>query len=328
MLEAEWGRVVLGVRRPLHPGAVRSGHRSHGPARRSLGFRRLRLEAVEHEAYATLGGRQSPLGAEHRHRRSQRALRPARHLPQRVDHRRNGSLSTPGGRGRLPPAAPSFPARERASAPGSGGHKAEALHHLPPGPGHPASHSCRHRPPARWTDHAKDPPHRSAARPPSLRGLCRRCVPYACCESQSPLANPAARRRAPNARAIHILAPTLVKAGSATAAADAVPRTGLPVAPVQRPAPPEGYHRASRRSARPSMTDPAIAEAEQRQTVARRELSRRTSPEPDVAVPSDVPTPFGATRSERRRLRAVARPTRGERVQGWTPDCGGCRRDQ
>ncbi|MFG3157969.1 DciA family protein [Streptomyces sp. NPDC048219] len=111
----------------------------------------------------------------------------------------------------------------------------------------------------------------------------------------------AANARVPgaNVRAVHVLAPAPVKAGPATAAA--------PAAPVERRIPPDGYRRAieaHRQAARPSLADPAIAEAVERQTAAMRELSRRAFPEPDV-VADDAPAPIEQARAERRRQAAA-----------------------
>ncbi|WP_308406125.1 hypothetical protein [Streptomyces naphthomycinicus] len=50
----------------------------------------------------------------------------------------------------------------------------------------------------------------------------------------------------------------------------------MPAAPVERRTPPEGYRRAieaHRQAARPSLADPGIAEAVERQTAAMRALS-------------------------------------------------------
>ncbi|MFH9677771.1 hypothetical protein ACH4L5_36700 [Streptomyces sp. NPDC017405] len=92
-----------------------------------------------------------------------------------------------------------------------------------------------------------------------------------------------------NVRTLNVLAPTPVKAGPATAAADPT-RPTVAAAPVQRRISPDGYRHAieaHRQAARPSRIDPAIAEAVERQTAAMRELSRRAFPEPDV-VPDDA----------------------------------------
>ncbi|MFH9968340.1 hypothetical protein ACH4PR_44765 [Streptomyces mirabilis] len=107
-----------------------------------------------------------------------------------------------------------------------------------------------------------------------------------------------------NVRALHVLAPTPVKAGPTTAAADPAPE---PAAPVERRTPPDGYRRAieaHRQAAPPSRVDPGIAEAVERQNQAMRELSRRTFPELDV-VPDDVPSPIEQARAQRRRQAAA-----------------------
>ncbi|MDX3170277.1 DciA family protein [Streptomyces scabiei] len=110
-----------------------------------------------------------------------------------------------------------------------------------------------------------------------------------------------------NVRAVHVLAPAPVKAGSATAAADPIPQPTMSAGPVQRRTPPDGYRlavEAHRQAARPSRVDPDIAAAVERQTAAMRELSRRAFPEPDV-VPDDAPAPIDAARAQRRRQAAV-----------------------
>ncbi|MFF5131012.1 DciA family protein [Streptomyces syringium] len=110
-----------------------------------------------------------------------------------------------------------------------------------------------------------------------------------------------------NVRAVHVRAPATAKAGSATAAATPTPQPTMPTVPVERRAPPEGYRRsieAHRQAARPSLADPAIAEAVERQTAAMRELSRRAFPEPDV-VADDAPAPIEQARAQRRRQAAA-----------------------
>ncbi|MET9760031.1 hypothetical protein ABZ016_13395 [Streptomyces sp. NPDC006372] len=109
-----------------------------------------------------------------------------------------------------------------------------------------------------------------------------------------------------NVRTLHVLAPAPVKAGPATAADDPNAPT-VPVAPVQRRTPPDGYRRAieaHRQAVRPSRVNPAIAEAVERQTAAMRELSRRAFPEPDV-VPDDAPASIEVSRAQRRRQAAA-----------------------
>ncbi|MFE9476765.1 hypothetical protein [Streptomyces griseofuscus] len=72
-----------------------------------------------------------------------------------------------------------------------------------------------------------------------------------------------------NVRTVHILAPAPMKAGPA--AADAAPQATVPAVTVERRTPPEGYRRAikaHRQAARPSLADPDIAEAVERQTAA------------------------------------------------------------
>lgn len=129
-----------------------------------------------------------------------------------------------------------------------------------------------------------------------------------------------------NVRAVHVLAPAPVKAGPATAAAAPAPQPTMPTVPVERRTPPEGYRRAieaHRQAARPSLADPAIAEAVERQTAAMRELSRRAFPEPP-AVPDDALAPIEQERLERRRQAAAteaaalrqARAQRAARTQG------------
>ncbi|MFL9658712.1 DUF721 domain-containing protein [Streptomyces sp. PB17] len=106
-----------------------------------------------------------------------------------------------------------------------------------------------------------------------------------------------------NIRTVHVLAPAPAKAGPVTAAAAPAPQPTLPVVPGERRTPPEGYRRAieaHRQTARPSLADPAIAEAVERQTAAMRELSRRAFPEPD-AVADDAPAPMEQARAQRRR---------------------------
>ncbi|MFC3235001.1 DciA family protein [Streptomyces nitrosporeus] len=65
-----------------------------------------------------------------------------------------------------------------------------------------------------------------------------------------------------NVRALHVLAPALVKAGPATAAAEPGLRPTAPVASVQRRTPPEGYRRAieaHRQAVVPSRVDPGAS---------------------------------------------------------------------
>ncbi|MFE9476203.1 DUF721 domain-containing protein [Streptomyces griseofuscus] len=109
-----------------------------------------------------------------------------------------------------------------------------------------------------------------------------------------------------NVRTVHVLAPAPMKAGPA--AADAAPQATVPAVTVECRTPPEGYRRAieaHRQAARPSLADPDIAEAVERQTAAMWELSRRTFPEPDV-IPNDVTAPIEQARLERRRQAAAA----------------------
>ncbi|MEU7106378.1 hypothetical protein ABZ951_15135 [Streptomyces sp. NPDC046215] len=47
-----------------------------------------------------------------------------------------------------------------------------------------------------------------------------------------------------NVRALHVLAPALMKDGPATAVADPAPQPAAPAAPVERRTPPDGYRRA------------------------------------------------------------------------------------
>ncbi|OII64364.1 hypothetical protein BJP40_02295 [Streptomyces sp. CC53] len=133
-----------------------------------------------------------------------------------------------------------------------------------------------------------------------------------------------------NVRSVHVLAPAPAKAGPATAAAAPAPQPTTPGVPVERRIPPEGYRRAieaHRQAARPSLADPAIEEAVERQTAAMRELSRRAFPEPNV-VPDDAPAPIGQARVERRRQAAAteaaalrrARQERAARELGTTVD--------
>ncbi|MFF4935374.1 DUF721 domain-containing protein [Streptomyces griseofuscus] len=123
-----------------------------------------------------------------------------------------------------------------------------------------------------------------------------------------------------NVRAVHVLAPAPAKAGLATAAATLAPQPTVPTAPVERRTPPEGYRRAieaHRQAAWPSLADPAIAEAVERQTAAMRELSCRAFPEPD-AVAGDAPAPIEQARAQRRRQAAASeaalRRARAERA--------------
>ncbi|CAL9676273.1 DciA family protein [Streptomyces sp. enrichment culture] len=134
-----------------------------------------------------------------------------------------------------------------------------------------------------------------------------------------------------NVRTVHVLAPAPAKAGPATAAADPAPQPSAPAALVERLMPPEGYRRAieaHRQVARPSLADPAIAEAVERQTAAMRALSRRAFPESDV-VADDAPAPMDQARAQRRRQAAAteaaalrrARQERAAREAG-TPAIG------
>ncbi|MFD4260769.1 DciA family protein [Streptomyces sp. NPDC058534] len=110
-----------------------------------------------------------------------------------------------------------------------------------------------------------------------------------------------------NVRTVHVLAPAPAKAGPATAAVAPAPQPSAPAVPVERRMPPEGYRRAieaHRQAALPSLADPAIAEAVERQTAAMRALSRRAFPEPDV-VADDAPAPMEQARAQRRRQAAA-----------------------
>lgn len=103
-------------------------------------------------------------------------------------------------------------------------------------------------------------------------------------------------------RTLNVLAPTSVKAGPATAAADPT-RPTVSAVLVRRRTPPDGYCRAieaHRQAARWSRVDPAIAEAVERQTAAMRELSRRAFPEPD-----DAPASIEVSRAQRRQAAAT-----------------------
>ncbi|MFE6104056.1 DUF721 domain-containing protein [Streptomyces laurentii] len=95
----------------------------------------------------------------------------------------------------------------------------------------------------------------------------------------------------------------------------------LPAVPVERRPPPDGYRRAieaHRQAAPPSPVGSGIAEAVERQTMAMRELSHRTFPEPDVA-PGGAPAPIEQARLQRRRQAdashaAALRRARAERA--------------
>lgn len=97
----------------------------------------------------------------------------------------------------------------------------------------------------------------------------------------------AANERVPsaNVRALHILPPAPAKAGAATATTpDHHPV--VPVAPVQRHAPSDGYRRAleaHRAAARGHQVDPSGVEAAGRRTGDAREHGQRAFPEPDAA---------------------------------------------
>ncbi|MFK0231070.1 DciA family protein [Streptomyces sp. NPDC090303] len=134
-----------------------------------------------------------------------------------------------------------------------------------------------------------------------------------------------------NVRALHVLAPAPVKTGPATAAADPTVQSAVPAVPVERRPPPEGYRRAieaHRQAARPSLADPHIAEAVERQTKAMRELSRRAFPEPDGVSADGAPAPIEQGRAQRRRQAAAteaaalrrARQERAARELGTTAD--------
>ncbi|MFE7675803.1 DUF721 domain-containing protein [Streptomyces albidoflavus] len=121
-------------------------------------------------------------------------------------------------------------------------------------------------------------------------------------------ANKAAGRTA--VRALRILPPG---AAPVPGPADAVRADLAPAAPTgpvrTRETACEGYRRAlaaHQEVAPPRRVDPGIAAAVERQTAAMRELSRRAFPETDVVV-DEAPTPFDATRSERRRQAEVSR---------------------
>ncbi|MFJ3594631.1 DciA family protein [Streptomyces sp. NPDC090082] len=111
-------------------------------------------------------------------------------------------------------------------------------------------------------------------------------------------------------RALRILPPGAAPApGPAAVPADPAP--AAPTGPARtRETACEGYRRAlaaHQEVAPPRRVDPGIAAAVERQTAAMRELSRIAFPETDVAVEADAPTPFDATRSERRRQAEVSR---------------------
>ncbi|WP_324289009.1 DUF721 domain-containing protein [Streptomyces sp. CoH17] len=132
-----------------------------------------------------------------------------------------------------------------------------------------------------------------------------------------------------NVRTLNVLAPAPARADPAAAAAAPAPQPAVPAVPVERRTPPEGYRRAieaHRQAARPSLVDPAITEAVERQTAAMRALSRRAFPEPDV-VPDDVTARIEQARLERRRQAvatetAALRRARAERAarEGQTAD--------
>lgn len=125
-----------------------------------------------------------------------------------------------------------------------------------------------------------------------------------------------------NVRAVHVLAPTPMKAHSATAAVGPAPQPTAPATPVERRTPPDGYRRAieaHRQAARQSIADPGVAAAVERQTAAMHELSRRAFPETDVVVREEAPAPIEQARTERRRQAdashaAALRRARAERA--------------
>ncbi|MEV4871382.1 DciA family protein [Streptomyces syringium] len=109
-----------------------------------------------------------------------------------------------------------------------------------------------------------------------------------------------------NVRTVRVLAPAPVKAGPATAAAAPAPQTAVLAVPVERRMPPEGCRRAieaHRQAARPSLADPGIAEAVERQTAAMRDVAPGV-PRPAV-VSGDVTAPIEQARLERRRQAAA-----------------------
>ncbi|MFD3719871.1 DUF721 domain-containing protein [Streptomyces sp. NPDC058674] len=104
-------------------------------------------------------------------------------------------------------------------------------------------------------------------------------------------------------RALHVLAPAAMKAGSAPAAADQAPHSTTPAVPVERRTPPDGYRRAieaHRQAAHRSRVDPHIAEAVERQNRAMRELSSRAFPKPEE-VADEQPAPIDSAPLRRRR---------------------------
>ncbi|MFF3863642.1 DUF721 domain-containing protein [Streptomyces sp. NPDC002209] len=108
-------------------------------------------------------------------------------------------------------------------------------------------------------------------------------------------------------RALYILAPAAVKANSATAAAEPVSQPTMPVVPVERRMPPEGYRRAleaHRRAAPSSQMDPAIAQAVERQNAVRRELSQQAFPDPEELA-DEQPEPIDSAVLQRWREFAV-----------------------
>ncbi|WP_329317011.1 MULTISPECIES: DUF721 domain-containing protein [unclassified Streptomyces] len=127
-------------------------------------------------------------------------------------------------------------------------------------------------------------------------------------------------------RALHILAPTAAKANSATAAVESASQPTMPVVPVERRMPPEGYRRAieaHRRAAPSSRVDPAIAQAVERQNALMRKLSQQAFPDPEELA-DEQPEPIDSAVLQRRREFAVTENAalhraRAERAQRSGP---------
>ncbi|MEU1516266.1 DciA family protein [Streptomyces sp. NPDC005811] len=123
-----------------------------------------------------------------------------------------------------------------------------------------------------------------------------------------------------NVRSLNVLAPAS-GASAVTAAAGPDLRPTMPAGAVRtRQTASDGYHRAlaaHRQAAPPSMADPYIAQAVERQARAMRDDSRHAFPD---STPEDAPAAIETTRVKRRRQAAITeaaalRRARAERAQ-------------
>lgn len=94
-----------------------------------------------------------------------------------------------------------------------------------------------------------------------------------------------------------------MKVNAATAAAESASQPTMPVLPVERRMPPEGYRRAieaHRRAAPSSRVDPGIAQAVERQNALMRKLSQQAFPDLEELA-DEQPEPIDSAVLQRRR---------------------------